>query len=105
MASRSSSLIIVLVAVLLAVVAGSGVVVWFFTSNQSGQVPSPLAEFVETAPTADSLAERTPPPGDATFNTAILRSSRYSTLDVGLVTSGALPVQPPSSVGKANPFL
>lgn len=104
MASRSSQLIIVLIAVLLAVLAGSGIVLWVFNNRQPATVPTPLADETASPLSADSTNLTVPGDG-ATFNTTVLRSSSYNALDVQLVTSGALPVQPPAVVGKANPFL
>lgn len=95
MANRSSQLIIILAAVLLAVIAGSGLVLWFLGSNE----PSPTT----LTPTPEVAAPQQP--GDDAFNTGVLRSSDYTKLDQQLVTDGSLPVQPPATVGKANPFL
>lgn len=105
MASRSSQLIVVLVAVLLAVIAGSIVVLWVANTNQSDEVAAPVVDEVVVTPPSDSTATPGEPERDATFNTTILRSSSYTTLDQQLVTDGSLPVQPPAVVGKANPFL
>lgn len=106
MASRSSQLIIVLAAILLAVIAGSGLVLWFLNSNQDpATLDSNLdqAAVGENAPVDSTVPQ--PTTTGAAFNTNVLRSSRYTTLDQQLVTDGSLPVQPPAAVGKANPFL
>lgn len=99
MANRQRQLIIILGAVLLAVIVGSGAVLWSFGSRTTTDGPEPAA--TGQAPTESPVSV-----GIGTgFDTTVLRSSRYTTLDQQLVNDGSLPVQPPAGVGKANPFL
>lgn len=100
MASHQTQLILVLVAVLLAVVLASAAVLWLLPAGEA----IPPADLTDQ--TMPGPAEVPPAPAaSGGFNTAVLRSSRYTTLDQQLVTDGSLPVQPPASIGKANPFL
>src|SRR5688572_12076501 len=94
MANRSTQLIIVLAAVLLAVIAGSGLVLWLLNNSQIPEGSAPTETALETTQSADVDSSAQPRTG-ASFNTNVLRSSRYTTLDQQLVTDGSLPVQPP----------
>jgi hypothetical protein len=85
--------IIILSAVLLAA-AAVGLVIYFTTAT-SPQYQEPVTEVPTTtdAPVAS---------GD--FNTAVLQSPAYGKLDNSIFTRGLIPVQPPTSAGKPNPF-
>lgn len=100
MVNRQAQLIVVLIAVLLAVVAGSGAVLWLLQSRDGGGVRTTIP--ARTPTPADTTGTAVPRAG---FDTAILRSTYYTTLDQQLVTDGSLPVAPPAVSGKANPFL
>lgn len=41
----------------------------------------------------------------ATLDVSLFNRSAYQQLNLQVITSGSLPVQPPATVGKANPFL
>ncbi len=87
--------IIILAAILVAVVAASLAVVFLLPSA------NPLAP-------ADNLAdtqEASPTGATDTFNTSVIQRSDYNALNVSLIESKQLPVQPLSVTGKANPFL
>lgn len=52
-----------------------------------------------------------PPPAPSTppvshdLNAAVFERSLYRELNLQLINTGSLPVQPPAGTGKANPFL
>lgn len=105
MASGQSKIIIILGAVVLAVITASAAALWLLPSPDEGS--GLLSEDqAQTSPVASTEVPPTSPGDDrAVFNTTVLRTKRYTTLDQQLVTDGSLPVQPPAAVGKANPFL
>ena len=87
----SQKIIVVLFGLLLAVVAAAAVVIWL--------LPSP-----DTEPSSVPEATTTPASGDG-FNTSVLQRPEYLKLNQQLIREGALPVQPPTTAGKVNPFL
>lgn len=80
--------IVIMLAVLLALVAVGGVIIFLLPAEPS--VPT-------TPDTAVSVPQR--------LDTTILERTDYTGLDTSLLQQGALPVLPPATVGKANPFL
>lgn len=110
MANSQTRLIIVLGAVLLAVIAVSAVVVLLLPSGGDIDTTiSPLDTATDT--TTATTGEETVPTasttfsGGSSFDLRVLQSPAYLLLDKQLVQEGALPVQPPTGTGKANPFL
>lgn len=77
--------IVALVAILLAAVAVAVVVLGLPAGRAPDSAPS------TTAPQR--------------IDTNVLQRSDYTGLDSSLLQQGALPVQPPPNIGKANPFL
>lgn len=104
-ASPQRMTIIILGAVLLAAVAVGAVI--FFTPTLNPQ-PQEIAELEQTE--SDVVAELAEPApqssggSDVGFNTAVLTQPKYKALDASLFTRGFLPVQPPATAGKQNPF-
>lgn len=78
--------IVALVSILLAAIAVAAVVLLWLPADQTPGSSEPGA-----------MQQRL----DAT----ILQRSDYTGLDTSLLQQGALPVQPPPNIGKANPFL
>jgi uncharacterized membrane protein YqiK len=86
--------IIVLVAVLLAGVAAFWII-----------MPSaPSSDTLVEANTVNGNTVAPSPEANANFNTTVLQRSDYTTLDLDLVKQGRLPVPPPLTAGKPNPF-
>lgn len=94
MAASSQKIISILGGIFLAVVVVSIAVIWFL----------PATEETDVAPIDTSSPSST---GQASpdFNTAVLRRPEYAALNQQTVSEGAVPVQPPAVIGKANPFL
>lgn len=86
-----NQLIAILTIVLLLVIGGS-IVILLTTSDSS-------------TPPADSVASPQATSGQFTLNLKPLEQSAYQLINKQLVKEGALPVQPPATPGKANPFL
>jgi hypothetical protein len=89
MASSAQKTVLLLTAILLAVLAVSGLVLWLLPTTTPDSAPL----FVS------------PAPGGPTLDTAVLQKPAYLRLDPQPIREGAVPVQPPAGVGKANPFL
>ncbi len=85
-----NQLITILALVLLTVVLGS-VAILFMTSS-----PSPSS----TTTTDSSIAAV-----EGSFNLEVIQQQAYQLINKQLVREGALPVPPPVTPGKANPFL
>jgi len=85
--------IIILIAVLVAVVAASLAVVFLLPDQ------GPI-----TTSTDEQANQETTTISD-TFNLGVLQRTDYKALNVGLIESKQLPVQPFQGAGKANPFL
>lgn len=83
-------LIIILGVILLAVIAVSSLVLFMLPDEGS----QPLSN-VSAQPNSSSSG----------FNTGVLQRSSYTLLNTGLIQNGFLPVRPPATTGKANPFL
>ena len=81
--------IVILLAVLLALVAVGGAIVFL------------LPDDTTTPPTQSPSTVSTP----QRLDLSALERSDYTQLDTSLLQQGALPVLPPATVGKANPFL
>lgn len=100
-----SRLITILIVILIIVIIAAGAIVWLLPSQPpSTTTPSSTAEPLF----ADDTLPPSPTPGAANgriFNVEVLRSTLYQSLNHQLIDSGALPVQPPAAIGKANPFL
>ena len=69
-----------------------------------GIISYSLIATVSKAPSAPVTTSTTPSAG-AGFDLSILQRSDYKLLDQGPIQNGQLPVHPPATVGKANPFL
>lgn len=74
-----------LVAILLAAIGVAAVILFLLPSNQTPQ--------------------QSPATTSQRLDTSVLQRSDYTGLDTSLLQQGALPVQPPPTTGKANPFL
>lgn len=86
--------IIILSAVLGAVIIVSGLLLWLLPGAPSADEEGALGRpSLDTTPTTTD------------FNVTVLQRSDYLELNAQLVIEGLLPVQPPTPVGKANPFL
>lgn len=82
-------IIIILVAVLIAALLLGAVLFYFLPSDSATPVsPSPA-----------------PPLTDAAFNFEVLQRPEFLQLNHSFIQQGALPVPPPATIGKANPFL
>lgn len=81
--------VIFLFAVLLALVVAGAAVLFLLPEDSSNPEETPV------------------PTGTLTtgLDTSILESTNYTQLDASLIQQGALPVKPPATTGKANPFL
>ena len=89
-APTQRKLIIILGIILLAVVVVSSLVLFMLPEEGSQPIPS----------------SPTPQNGISTgFNTRVLQRSGYTLLNTTLIQNGFLPVRPPATTGKANPFL
>lgn len=105
MASTQTRVIVVLLAVLLAVVAVSALVLFVLPSSQNS-VPTTTPDTVPSSTSDSPLSSSSAGAGNGTaFNVSVLQKAGYIFLDKRLLNEGLLPVQPPSVVGKANPFL
>ncbi len=102
MATSSNRTIVILGAVFLAIIVVVIVIVALIPRDESA--PDPV-----TVTTSDTTTE-----SDVTIDTAststgfdlgVLNRRLYQLLNRQLVQEGAIPVQPPTVVGKANPFL
>jgi len=82
--------IILLIAILLA--AGAVAAVIFFVPGTDSIIP--LQQHNGSTNTI----------GAQGFDTGVLQSQEYTTLDLNLLNRGLLPVQPPAGVGKTNIF-
>ncbi len=94
-ASPQRMTIIILGAVLLAAVAVGAVIYLTPTLNLSPEV---------VVPDDQGLALNSDAGTGTGFDTAILSQPDYTALDASLFTRGLLPVQPPATAGKPNPF-
>jgi hypothetical protein len=97
MNSPQTKVIIVLVGLLLAVVAVSVLVVWVLPSGDEAPFPAPDE--------VGGSEEASLPPPTTGFNLKVLQTAGYVALDKQPIIEKALPVQPPATTGKANPFL
>ncbi|MBI3250552.1 MAG: hypothetical protein HYZ61_01720 [Candidatus Andersenbacteria bacterium] len=82
--------IIFLSAILLAVLVAGGAIIFLLPNGNTPVVndnPTPTTTF------------------GTGLDTSVLESSDYNQLDAALIQQGALPVKPPATTGKANPFL
>ncbi|MEX1111871.1 MAG: hypothetical protein WEC84_00250 [Candidatus Andersenbacteria bacterium] len=90
-------LIISLSSILLLVIVASAVVLLYLPGDEDAAAPGQGVGAPLTGVPASSNGN--------TFNTSVLNTSGYTSLDVSLIQSGRLPVKPPVTTGKANPFL
>lgn len=88
-------LIIILSAILLAVVVVSGAVLPLLPSDNS---PTPEDSAITDNPTGPNAAVPN------TFQVQVLDRAAYKSLNIGVLNS-LIPVRPPVTAGKANPFL
>lgn len=93
MAEQSNKLIVILAGALLAVVVVASALFIMMPSSDNKPSDTSTPGIRETS---------TPVAG---FKVDVLQRSAYQLLNRQLVAEGALPVQPPLEVGKANPFL
>jgi hypothetical protein len=91
MANNSNNrLVLVLVGILLAVVSASAALYLLLPSDTELNQKSATPEETITP---------------ANFDISVFEKQGYQQLNRQLMQAGVLPVQPPSNVGKANPFL
>ena len=90
MADSSNNKLIISLAVLLAIVVAIGAIVIFVLPGSD---------------TAQPLDPVSVGGGVDDFDLDVLRRQDHQTLNRSLVEDGSLPVQPPTGIGKANPFL
>ena len=108
---------ILLILLVIALVAAAAIV-WLLPSKQTTPdiindddlVPvqsGPLFDEAATIPTdpIGVIAQPSTGTANAVFNLGIFERSSYNILNHQLINEGALPVQPPPTTGKANPFL
>ncbi|OGY31464.1 MAG: hypothetical protein A3C02_01870 [Candidatus Andersenbacteria bacterium RIFCSPHIGHO2_02_FULL_45_11] len=95
-ASPQRMTIIILGAVLLAAVA-VGAVIYFTPTLNVGPETAVVSEDQGSAVSRDEVAT-------SGFDTAVLSQPNYTSLDATLFARGLLPVQPPATAGKPNPF-
>ena len=88
--SSQRKLIIILGIMLLAVIVVSSAIL-FLLPEEGSQPLNPSA-----------IPQTTRSDG---FNTGVLQRSSYTLLNTTLIENGFLPVRPPATTGKANPFL
>lgn len=93
MPKKAPNLIAILGALLLLVVVASAAVLWLLPAAPSDR------------PTRQEPVSGPPLTSPAAFNLMLFERSQYQALHLQLVSSGVLPVSPPATVGKANPFL
>lgn len=96
-ASPQRMTIIILGAVLLAAVAVGAVIYFTPTLNVNPETAVVLEDQEGPAPYRDAVT-------GTGFDTAVLTKPEYTSLDASLFTRGLLPVQPPATAGKPNPF-
>lgn len=89
--------IVLLTAVLLALVAVSGVLLFVFSPSDSDTT---VTETPSSAADIDTNLIET-----RGVDTSIFSQNGYTSLDTSLIQQGVLPVRPPATVGKGNPFL
>lgn len=95
-ASSQRMTIIILGAVLLAAVAVGAVIYFTPTLNVNPEVTVTAED--------EGLALNRKEVSTSGFDTAVLSQPNYTALDTSLFTRGLLPVQPPATAGKPNPF-
>lgn len=95
--TKQSQLIVILVVLLgVALAAAVGVFLSMPATEESPSLPrSPVAD--TTSPAAS--------PGSSEYDLTVLQRQSFLLLDKRPIVEGALPVQPPATTGKANPFL
>lgn len=97
MAEQDNKVVVILAGVLLAIMVVAGAVFLFLPSGDDSS-----DEVVTTLINPDAQA----PSGTARgFDLTVLRQRAFQLLNRQLVLEGALPVQAPAEIGKANPFL
>lgn len=89
----SRKTMVVLLGVLLGVLVVAGLIVWLLPSQPAAPTIPAQSPTAATGTTGQGL------------DTSALQRSDYTGLDTHLLQQGALPVQPPTNIGKANPFL
>lgn len=99
---------IILLALAAAVAAVIAIWIWSAPSRNF-----PLDTSVPIAPAVEETPEATAPPAggpaaDSTggaFDLGVLQRTGYKSLDLRPIQDGLLPIKPPATTGKANPFL
>ncbi|MEX2055016.1 MAG: hypothetical protein WD972_02440 [Candidatus Andersenbacteria bacterium] len=97
MNSPQTKVIIILIGVLLAAVGVSVLVVWILPAGEETELTVP-----EVGVDSEEVSLTPPTTG---FNLKVLQTAGYVALDKQPIVEKALPVQPPATTGKANPFL
>ena len=100
--TTQNKLIIVLTAVLLAVLVASGIILFLLPSSESDNFTDVSPEETESVGVTTNSAGSVP---TGSFRLDVLQRQAYQLLNKQLVREGARPVKPPTTVGKANPFL
>ena len=97
MAEQENKLVVILAGVLLAIVVVAGAVFILVPGDDE-----PSDEVVTTAINSDV---QTPSSTARGFDLTVLQQRAFQLLNRQLVLEGALPVQAPAAIGKANAFL
>ena len=94
---RQSRIIGTLLILLLIALLAAAALLWLLPGT-----PEPETE-LETVPQDDLFLTDVPPTDQ--FNVSVFDQAAYQALNLQLINDASLPVQPPASAGKANPFL
>ncbi len=89
----SQNQLIAILTIILLLVIGGSIIILLTTSSDSD------------TPSATTIDEVQAPTAQFTINLKPLEQQSYQLINKQLVKEGALPVQPPATPGKANPFL
>jgi hypothetical protein len=93
MATTSQRRLIAVLVMVLVLVITASVAVLFLLPGQEASVSQP--SFDGQMPVSTDRSG---------FDLTVLERGDYQALNIGLLDSGLLPVQPPAATGKANPF-
>lgn len=94
--------VIIMIGVALAVIVVSAIAgsMWFASTGTEN------VSVDDTVAPSDSVTETQAPTSGGVFtNLQVLQSDGYKALNIQPIQSGQLPIQPPTNIGKANPFL
>lgn len=104
MANKQQKLILTLLGILLLVILISSIVLLMLPSGEE-ETPLFTDNQEQTAPAVELQETASQTTTSSGFNTSIFQGSGFRSLNLQLINSNRLPVQPPAVVGKANPFL